>query len=143
MKVVLFTVVLLKGTEICPSSANIPLNYKKMVVVFILTWVSVAISQLHRGVARFGDPQQDRKCSEALVNEDSQKQRKTGLLLSKYPNKKQAHCSIMFGAGTEASPCDTVPQLLDKWMWPCSLFLLPVYLIVREACVGHTLNGSL
>lgn len=78
----------------------------------MLTQVSVAISQRHRGVACFGDPQQDRKCSEALVNEDSQKQMKNGLLLSKYVNKKQVHCSIMFGDGAEAC-VPLVMQLLS------------------------------
>lgn len=100
--------------------------------------VSVAPSQPHR-VACFGDPQHGRKRSEALVNKDSQELMKTKLLLSKYVNKIQMHCSILFDDVPEAwfSPHNAVLQLLEQMDVVILCGYLPnMYLIIREACVS-------
>lgn len=80
-----------------------------MVAVGILTQVSIATSQPHKrsevlstSQRRFGNSQQDKKHSETLMNEYSQKLMKTRQLASKYLNKIQMYCSILFGGGTKS-----------------------------------------
>lgn len=93
---------------------------------------------------RFGNSWQDKKCSETLMNEYSQKLMKTRLWVSKSLNEVRIYCSILFSGGTEAC-IPLIVQFLSgwrKWMWLSCVYLLMAYLIVKEACVVHMLNNS-